>query len=622
MTAPVYSDDDYLSAIKQLLPRGRAWLSDGSSTRERLLRGLAATWTRVNQADANLLIDAFPATAQFLLPEWEASLGLPDPCAGLAPTIALRQAQVVQRLTDAGGQSRAHYIDVAAQLGFTISITQFAPFRAGQSHAGDSLGGPWSFYTWQVNAPLQSTSYFRAGMGAAGEPLQSWGNDLLECAISELAPAHTSLLFGYGFDLAEGWGIDFVSDVFHVRPIGSDPAVGAFSTFWTTTRASTASYRTSAGLLATVANDTPRVDYDPDGSVAGLLIERAATNKIIRSEDLTDAAWTKNACSITANAATAADGTLTADKIVEDVANAEHRVRQTLATAAGDTVSYSTFAQKAERSIIELRLLDQASVGDLAAAWYDLNAGTVSATIALGATTGLVATIEQWLGGIYRCTLTAKPNGTMVNCIVDTFLCTASGGSPIYLGNGTSGAYVWGEQFESGIPTSYIKTLGATVTRAADRISRVLGGEFSQLRGTVFAECRLGDGNNAANQFIVDHGDGTNNNGATLFSATNGTARMSINSGGGFAGLAFTAVAIPDGAKVKIAGAWQLNDVSIARDGTLGTPDASAPLPIGLARVDLGATYNGTQACERLWIRRADYRPIRQPDVDLQSRTA
>ncbi|WP_197520275.1 putative phage tail protein, partial [Paraburkholderia tropica] len=44
-----------------------------------------------------LLIDSFPPTAYELLPEWESTLGLPDPCAGEAPTIPQRQAQVLAR---------------------------------------------------------------------------------------------------------------------------------------------------------------------------------------------------------------------------------------------------------------------------------------------------------------------------------------------------------------------------------------------------------------------------------------------------------------------------------------------------------------------------------------------
>lgn len=197
MTAPIYSLADYVSAFQNLLPRGRVWQTDPASVQAQLEAGLVASTQRVNVADAALLVDAFPSTTVYLLPEWESALGLPDPCAGPAPTVAARQQQVVARFTNGGGQSAAYFIALAKALGFTITTTMFAPFRAGQSHAGDPLGGPWSFFTWQVNAPLNTVSYFRAGHSRAGEPLASWGNTVLECELNALDPAHTVVQFAY-----------------------------------------------------------------------------------------------------------------------------------------------------------------------------------------------------------------------------------------------------------------------------------------------------------------------------------------------------------------------------------------------------------------------------------------
>ena len=55
----------------------------------------------------------------------------------------------------------------------------------------------WQF-VWQVNAPEASIVEFDAGRSSAGEPLRSWGNELLECVINRLKPAHTYVLFAYG----------------------------------------------------------------------------------------------------------------------------------------------------------------------------------------------------------------------------------------------------------------------------------------------------------------------------------------------------------------------------------------------------------------------------------------
>jgi uncharacterized protein YmfQ (DUF2313 family) len=144
-----------------------------------------------------LLVDAFPGTTYELLPEWELTLGLPDPCAGEAPSVQVRRQQVAARLSSAGGQSAAYYIGFAQRLGYGITVTNYAPFRCGQSTAGQQLGNQDWFFTWSINAVLNTVVRFAAGQSAAGDPLASWGNQVLECEMSAAAPAHTILQFHY-----------------------------------------------------------------------------------------------------------------------------------------------------------------------------------------------------------------------------------------------------------------------------------------------------------------------------------------------------------------------------------------------------------------------------------------
>lgn len=194
---PAYSVDDLLRMRQNLLPRGMAWPRDVDALITHALRVLCPISQRFNDRAANLVVDAFPGTSTELLPEWEASVGLPDPCAGIAPTVAQRRAQVVARLVAQGGQSVAYFISVAAALGFPITITQFAPFRAGISRAGDPCCDEGWAYVWQVNAPTITVKYFSAGKSSAGEPLATWGNTVLQCELERLSPAHTTLMFSY-----------------------------------------------------------------------------------------------------------------------------------------------------------------------------------------------------------------------------------------------------------------------------------------------------------------------------------------------------------------------------------------------------------------------------------------
>ncbi|WP_227105123.1 YmfQ family protein [Chromobacterium rhizoryzae] len=197
MPAPNYSAADYLAAMQNLLPQGKAWPREPGAAQTQALSGLAPVYARQHARANNLLADAFPATAYELLPEWESTLGLPDPVLGMASTVQGRRQQVVAKLTAVGGQSAAYYQSLAAALGYSITVTNYAPFRCGQSSAGQPVGSQDWCHTWSVNSALNTIIRFSAGQSGAGEPLASWGNAPLQSQIQAAAPAHTVVQFHY-----------------------------------------------------------------------------------------------------------------------------------------------------------------------------------------------------------------------------------------------------------------------------------------------------------------------------------------------------------------------------------------------------------------------------------------
>jgi uncharacterized protein YmfQ (DUF2313 family) len=198
MSIPDYAVADFQSALLNLLPRGRVWPKDPNSVQAQVMGAIAPTYWRVAQAAVDLIADSFPATVIDMLTEWQLSLGLPDPCAGQAPTLVQQRQQIVARLTDSGGQSIAYFTNLATQLGYAITISQFAPFRCGQSRCSQQLGNTDWFFLWQVNAPSNTVQPFLAGQSTAGDPLGSTGNAVLECELQERQPAHTLLQFLFG----------------------------------------------------------------------------------------------------------------------------------------------------------------------------------------------------------------------------------------------------------------------------------------------------------------------------------------------------------------------------------------------------------------------------------------
>lgn len=186
------SQADYLRLLVNLMPKGPAW-----SESDPLLAGAAEELARLHNRVMDLLEEYDPRTTVELFGEWETEYGLPDPCLITTPTLIERRAALFAKVFGLGGQSREFFIAVAAALGFTITITEFRPFRVGHGAAGDPLCGEDWYFAWQVNAPLTTVRDFSVGLSAVGDALRIWGNALLECVINRLKPAHTIVLYSY-----------------------------------------------------------------------------------------------------------------------------------------------------------------------------------------------------------------------------------------------------------------------------------------------------------------------------------------------------------------------------------------------------------------------------------------
>ncbi|MBJ9157421.1 DUF2313 domain-containing protein [Citrobacter sp. FDAARGOS_156] len=194
----LYSQNDYATALGALLPTGRAWPRKSKTVQAAVLRALGNSFQRSDSDAVNLITGAFPATATVMLSEWESTLGLPNDCSiGEIGGISDRQRSVVSKLISTGGLNRDYYIRVAAALGYTITITQFRPAMSGMSACGDALNGDEWPFTWRINAPETTVKYALSGAAYCVDPLASWGNKQLECAINKIAPSHLNLIFSY-----------------------------------------------------------------------------------------------------------------------------------------------------------------------------------------------------------------------------------------------------------------------------------------------------------------------------------------------------------------------------------------------------------------------------------------
>lgn len=168
---------------------------------------------------------------------------------------------------------------------------------------------------------------------------------------------------------------------------------------------------------------------------------------------------------LTPNAAVAPDGTTTADKIVEDAtATNTHYVRRSYG-GLPDNLEYtvSRYLKAAERTWVYLAFLTKADVAGKGA-YFNLSTGTVG-TVESGATAAISESSPG--SGIWRCSVTRNIGSGAGTPACDVRLATGDGGQT-YSGDGSSGVYVWGEQFELGSTTStYVAT---TTTPASNGI--------------------------------------------------------------------------------------------------------------------------------------------------------
>lgn len=385
----------------------------------------------------------------------------------------------------------------------------------------------------------------------------------------------------------------------------------------TFTRASTGTYFDYDGILKTAEANKPRFDHKPDTlDSLGLLIEESRTNIGLQSEVLDNANWTKTRTTITANATTAPDGAVTADKIVEDsTASATHVVTCGFSVTSGTAYTASWFFKAAERSEIQLHFSTQFPANSYAI--FNFNTAIVEQT-GVGLTSAEIVALPN---GWYRCSITATASAT-ASCTFTAFL--SDGSTITYSGNGTSGLYAWGFQVEAGAwASSYIQTTTVSVTRSAD-VASMTGANFSswynQGEGTVFCEYDFSVNDTSLTKaFTIS--DGTSSNLLTLMSYKPVNTRSLVQVA--YAGATVvntdsaTDIDIVQNEKNKTAIGLKTNDYAISLNGARPVLDVSGSLNSTMTNLNIGSSQSGGSNFMNGHISHLAYFPKRLDDATL-----
>lgn len=188
-----------------------------------------------------------------------------------------------------------------------------------------------------------------------------------------------------------------------------------------------------------------------------MLYTTSRTNQLAYSAQFDNAFWIKLACSITANAAVAPDGTLTADYLVANTASSTHPVYNAFIPATNTTYTFSVYLKAGAYSFANVQVVQTANLVAVNNIMVNLSSGTI-----VSANDMSRSSIQSLGNGWYRVSTTVTTAGilTLDGTIRPAVYPQATQSSTSFAGDGTSGIYIWGAQLEfDSVATSYIQTV-------------------------------------------------------------------------------------------------------------------------------------------------------------------
>ena len=193
--------------------------------------------------------------------------------------------------------------------------------------------------------------------------------------------------------------------------------------------------------------------YDP--SDVGNLAWRY--NRLLYSEQLDNAVWTKTDVTVVSNTATAPDGTMTADAVVPTVtlSSAKNLVQTAAGLTVGQTYVFTAYAKASGYNFVRL---GWTSLG----AFFNVSSGTVG-TVFGGATASITSVGDGW----YRCSVAAVVADALIYPVIYTQSSDAQFST--WTGDGSSRVLLWGTQFELGSTATSYQRISDVNTEVRER---------------------------------------------------------------------------------------------------------------------------------------------------------
>lgn len=336
-------------------------------------------------------------------------------------------------------------------------------------------------------------------------------------------------------------------------------------------------------LLRTAFTNEPRIEYDADGNLKGLLIEEQRTNSVTQSEDLTT--WSKaSGGAVVANQAIAPDGTQTADEMVGVVYKAPN--------IGSSTRSFSVYLKAKAGTTAQVRIDVPASQRII----VDLTDGSVP--FSTGSSLDSYGVVDVG-NGWYRCHI-------VVTDSINNYVIVGEANDASHT------IYAWGAQLETGkFPTSYIPTSGSTVTRNADVATISTGKfEYNENESCVLIEASFLGRDSGEYPRLLDFAQGVN---TSSIWATSTAVNIDKS------GVGAQATVLWDMTPSKIAASVTSGDIAlVVNDSTVDT--STATLVTTSTQFTIGAAEGGTQRMSG-HIKSIKYYPVRLTNNQLKALT-
>jgi len=370
------------------------------------------------------------------------------------------------------------------------------------------------------------------------------------------------------------------------------------------------------GVLFQPAANAPVIEYDPVTlQCLGARIWGVVTNRELQSSDFATT-WTQSNVIVSANAATAPDGTQTADQLSPTIngTSITRFLRQDISTSVNDTYTLSVFVKVNTLTAngIALVVQDQSATNTFRCN-FNLFTPTTSVTSLNWATP--TASIIAYPNGWYRCSVTGVTSTAHTSLRTNIYL---QGFTSVP--DTTGSVFLWGAQLNTGPLAPYVPTTTTAASSTAD-VWTITGADFSRIFNatelTIYTEATS---QSSADSTIwqIDDNSGNANRFTQYFASNILRSRTTISNSQNDIDRTGVAVGVP---ARGVYGIKASDYAAVLNGGTIGTSAHALPSAT-MSILRIGSVHPGGAVMLNGYIRELAIFRSRRPNANLQAMTS